>query len=89
MKTAYKKINVELIVFAEDADAVVAELNTAIDGMEEKHTIFGGEIETVAVEHSGARKRSALRHTRAAGETAVGAVKKASAIVANTLKEVI
>lgn len=89
MKTAYKKINVELIVFAEDADAVVGELNTALDGMEEKHTIFGGEIETVAVKHSGGRKRSALRHTRSAGETAVGAVKKASAIVANTLKEVI
>ncbi len=35
MKTAYKKINVELIVFSEDADAVIAELNSAIDRMEE------------------------------------------------------
>lgn len=89
MKTTYKKINVELIVFAEEADAVVAELNSAIDGMEEKHTIFGGEIETVAVEHSGVRKRSALAHTREAGETAVGAIKKARESVANVLKEVI
>ena len=89
MKTAYKKINVELIVFADEADAVVAELNSAIDRMEEQHTIFGGNIETAAVQHSGARKRSALVHTREAGETAVGAIKRASETVANALREVI
>jgi acyl-CoA hydrolase len=38
----YKKINVELIVVADEADAVVAELNTALDRLEEKHTLFGG-----------------------------------------------
>jgi hypothetical protein len=89
MKTAYKKINVELIVFAEDADAVVVELNAAIDRMDESHTIFGGEIETAAVQHNGTRKRSALVHTREAGETAIGAIKKASGTVAGALKQVI
>ncbi|HEY4008710.1 MAG TPA: hypothetical protein VGM11_01060 [Acidobacteriaceae bacterium] len=79
----------ELIVFAEDADAVVAELNSALDRMEEKHTIFGGNMETAAVEHSGQRRRSALVHTREAGETAIGAIKKASGTVASALKHVI
>ena len=36
----YKKINVELIVVADEADAVVAELNVAFDQMEERHTAF-------------------------------------------------
>jgi D-ribose pyranose/furanose isomerase RbsD len=71
----YKKIHLELIVFADEADAVVTELNTMLDGLEEKHTLFGGEIETAAVKHEGMRKRSALGHTKAAGETAVGAVR--------------
>jgi hypothetical protein len=35
----YKKINVELVVVADEADAVVAELNTALDRLEEKHTL--------------------------------------------------
>jgi hypothetical protein len=65
----YKKINVELIVVADEADAVVVELNAALNLLEEKHTLFGGEIETIAFEHSGARKRSALAHTIAAGDT--------------------
>ena len=38
----YQKINVEVIVFSEEADAVVAELNSAIDRLEEKYEIFGG-----------------------------------------------
>jgi hypothetical protein len=67
----YKKINVELIVIADEAEAVVAGLNAALDRLEERHTLFGGGIETVAVEHSGTRKRSALAHTMAAGATAV------------------
>jgi hypothetical protein len=71
----YKKINVELIVVAEEAEAVVAGLNDALDRLEEKHTLFGGGIETVAVEHPGTRKRSALAHTMAAGETAVRAAR--------------
>jgi hypothetical protein len=72
----YKKINVELIVVADEAEAVVAELNAALDRLEEKHTLFGGGIQTVAVEHPGTRKRSALIHTMAAGETAVRAARK-------------
>jgi hypothetical protein len=72
----YKKINVELIVVADEAEAVVAELNTAFDRLEETHTLFGGGIETVTVEHSGTRKRSALAHTMAAGETAIRAARK-------------
>jgi hypothetical protein len=72
----YKKINVELIVVADEAEAVVAELNAALDRLEERHTLFGGGIETVAVEHPGTRKRSALAHTMAAGETAVRAARE-------------
>ena len=42
----YKKISVELVVVADEAEAVVAELNNALDRLEEKHTLFGGGIET-------------------------------------------
>jgi hypothetical protein len=73
----YKKINVEVIVIAEEAEAVVAGLNAALDQLEESHTLFGGGIDTVAFEHSGKRRRSALGHTIAAGETVVGALKTA------------
>ena len=72
----YKKINVELIVVADEAEAVVAGLNAALDQLEEKHTLFGGGIETVAFEHPGPRRRSALAHTMAAGETAVRATRE-------------
>ena len=73
----YKKISVELIVLDEDATAVVAELNSALDQMEESHPLFGGEIETSDFEHSGKRRKSALGHTIAAGETVVDALKTA------------
>ncbi len=43
----YQKINVELVVFSEEADAMVAELNSAIDRLEKTYTIFGGGIENV------------------------------------------
>ena len=86
---AYRKINVELIVFADDAEAVVGELNASLERLEERHTIFGGGIETVAVEHRGTRKRSALMHTVAAGETAAAAVRTASQSVAGALRKVI
>ena len=33
----YKKINVELIAEADEADVVVAELNATFDHLEEKH----------------------------------------------------
>jgi hypothetical protein len=85
----YQKINVELVVFSEEAEAVVAELNSAIDRLDERHTIFGGDIETAAVEHSGARRKSALRHTLAAGNTATSAVKLAAHKVADAYKKVI
>jgi hypothetical protein len=85
----YKKINVELIVVADEVDAVVAELNATLDRLEEKHTLFGGGIETVAFEHPGPRRKSALAHTRAAGETVAVAVKAARESVTVALRAVI
>ena len=85
----YKRINVELIVIADEAEAVESELEAALDRLEEKHTLFGGGIETVAVEHRSARKRSALAHTMAAGETVAGAIRVARDSVAVALRAVI
>ena len=85
----YKKINVELIVVADEAEAVVADLNAALDRLEKKHALFGGGIETVAFEHSGTRKRSALAHTMAAGETAAVALRAARERVTVALRAVI
>jgi hypothetical protein len=73
----YKKINVELIVVADEAEAVIGELNGALDLLEERHTVSGGGIETVTFEHSGTRKTSALAHTMAAGETVAVALRTA------------
>jgi hypothetical protein len=67
----YKRINIELIVLADEAEPVVAGLNAALDQLEERHTLFGGGIEIVAVDHPGTRKRSALTHTLAAAQTAM------------------
>jgi hypothetical protein len=85
----YKKINVELIVLADEADEVSAGLNAALDGLEEKYTLFGGGIETAPVLHHGERKRSALRHTMAAGETVAGAVRTARDSLSGALRTVI
>ncbi len=85
----YKKINVELVVVADEAEAVVSELNAALDRLEEKHTLFGGGIETVAFKHRGTRKKSALAHTLAAGETVAVAVRAARGSVANAFRAVI
>ena len=85
----YKKINVELIVVADEAEAVVTDLNAALDRLEEKHTLFGGGIETVPVPHRTTRKRSALAHTVAAGETVADAVRAARDSVAVALRAVI
>jgi hypothetical protein len=62
----YKKINIELIVVTDETEAVVAELNAVLDRMEEKHTLFGGEIETVAFEHPehGGDRHSHIRWPR-------------------------
>lgn len=76
----YKKINVELIVVADEADAVVAGLETALDLLEEKHTLFGGDIETVSFEHKGKQKKSAFSHTVSAAETAVRTTRKSLAV---------
>jgi hypothetical protein len=86
---AYKKINLEFIVFAEDAEAIVAELNAGLDRMEEKHTIFGGAIEAADVEHRGTRRRSALMHTREAGELAANAMRTAGGKVAGALRQIL
>ena len=85
----YRKINVELVVFEDEADAVIAELNSAIDRLEEVHPIFGGDIETVPVQKSGTRRKSALGHTLAAGEAAVAAVKLASDKISRAYRKVI
>jgi hypothetical protein len=90
IQMVYKKINVELIVVADEADAIVAELDAALDRLEEKHTLFGGGIETVAFEHAGTRKRSALAHTIAASEKTVAvAVRAARKSVTVALRAVI
>jgi hypothetical protein len=85
----YKRIHVDLIVVADEADAVVTEVNAALDRLEQKHTLFGGEIETVAFEHPAPRKRSALAHTLAAGETVADAVQVARHSLAVALRAVI
>ena len=85
----YKRINVELIVIADEAEAVVAELEATLDRMEEKHTLFGGGIEIVAFEHLGTRKRSGVAHTMAAAGTAAGALRAARKSLAVALRAVI
>jgi hypothetical protein len=85
----YRKINVELIVVADEAEAVVAGLNAALDHLEEKHLLFGGGIESIPVEHRGKRKRSALAHTMAAGETVASAIRTARDSVTVALRAVI
>ena len=85
----YQKIDLELIVFAEEGDAVVAGLNSAIDRLEETYAIFGGVIETTPVEDRGTRRKSALRHVLDAGDTARAAVKLAAQKVTDAYKKVI
>jgi hypothetical protein len=85
----YRKINMELIVIEDEAEAVVEQLNAALDRLEEEHTIFGGEIETSPIEEPKTPRRSALTHTMAAGETAASAVRIAGEKVVNALRKVI
>lgn len=85
----YKKINLEIIVPADETDAVVAQLDSAIDRVEENHTIFGGGIQTTAVEHSGTRRKTAFMHTVTAGEAAIGAIKVARGAIVGALREII
>ena len=85
----YKKINLEIIVPADEAYGVITELNTSLDGMEERFTLFGGGTETIIIEHSGSRRKSALLHTIAAGQTTVAALKMARERVTSALHLVI
>lgn len=85
----YRKITIEMVVFADEADSVIAEMNSAIDRVEEAHTIFGGDIETAAIEKSGTRRKSALMHALAAGGTAAAAVKLAGGKIAMARRKVI
>ena len=85
----YKKINLELIVPANEAGGVIGELGKALDRMEERYTLFGGGTETVLIEHSGIRRKSALSHTLSAGKTAVAAVKIARERVTSAMHLVI
>jgi len=85
----YRKINMELIVIEDEAEAVIEQLNAALDRLEEGHTIFGGEIEAVPIEAPKTPRRSALTHTMAAGETAASAVRTAGEKVVNAIRKVI
>jgi hypothetical protein len=85
----YQKINLELVVFSEEADAVIAALNSALDRLEETHTIFGGAIEIAPVQHSGSRRKSALKHALDAGHAVTSVAKLAGQKVAGAYKKVI
>lgn len=85
----YKKITLEVIVLADEAEAVVAGLNTALDQLDQRQTLFGGEIEAVAFEHPGTRRRSALGHTMAAGEKVADAIRTARESVTVALRTII
>jgi hypothetical protein len=85
----YKKINLELLVVAEEAETVIAKLNAALDCLEETHMIFGGGIECVRVEEPGAWRKVARMHAQAAGETAIGALRMAGEKMADALKQII
>jgi hypothetical protein len=85
----YKKINLELIVPADEAEAVVGELAVALDRMEDRYTLFGGGTDAILIEHSGVRRKTALSHTIAAGKTAVAAVNSARGHVISALHRVI
>jgi hypothetical protein len=85
----YKKINLELIVPADEAQEVVAALNSTLNQLDETHSLFGGEIETVAFEHRGRGKKSALAHTMAAGESVAGALRTARESVTVALRAVV
>jgi hypothetical protein len=85
----YKKITVEVIVVVDEVDAVIAQLNAALDHIDETHTLFGGDVETVAFHHSGKRRKSALGHTIAAGGTVVDALKHARNGMKTALRAVI
>ena len=86
---AYQRINLELVVFADEADAIVAELMSSIDKVGATYSVFGGEVERGEFKPSETQNRSALMHTiRAAGMTADG-MKLAAGKVAQAYKKLI
>lgn len=85
----YKKINLELIVMADDCDAAIAELNAALDRLEEGHSLFGGKIEIAPVDHRGTRRKSALMHTCEAGRVAAGALRLAGEKMSEALRTIV
>ncbi len=85
----YKRINVEVIVIADEAEAVESELEAALDRLEEKHTLFGGGIESVAFDQPGIQKKSALAYAMDAVGTTTAAVRNARKSVAVALRAVI
>jgi hypothetical protein len=85
----YQKIKVEIVVFSDDVDGVVAGLNSAIDRLEETYAIFGGAIEAIPIALSGTRRKSALKHTLNAGNAVTSALNTAAQNVAAAYKKVI
>jgi hypothetical protein len=85
----YKRINLELIAVAEEAESVIAELNATLDRLEETRMIFGGGIDCVPVEQHETRAKSALMHAHAAGGSAMGALRAAGEKMAGALKQII
>jgi hypothetical protein len=85
----YKKINIELIVAADEGDAVVAELTASFDRLEEKYSLFGGGIETVVFEQARERKKSALRYTIAATQSVEAALRTVRHSVTAALRTVV
>jgi hypothetical protein len=86
---SYQKINLELVVFSDEADKVVAELNSTIDRLEETCAIFGGTVEAIPVSRSGTRRKSAFRHTLDAGNAVTSSLKSAAQNVVDAYKKVI
>lgn len=85
----YRKINLELVVFADEAESVIAGLTSAIDQLDETHTIFGGQIENIEIQCIGTRRQSALTHTFGAGSRAVAAMRLAGTTVATAYRKII
>jgi hypothetical protein len=64
-------------------------LNASLDQLAETHAVFGGDIETVAFEHRGRQRKSALAHTLAAGESVASALRTAREGVEVALRAVV
>jgi hypothetical protein len=85
----YKKITVELVVDADEAEDVASQLNGALDQLAERYAIFGGDIETAPFSSPGKRRKSALAHTLAAGGTVAVALKSTGRHIGNAVRAVV